>query len=182
MKDLVILSIVPTTRKIGWAVYRNGSVVNHGAKRLSAERCVKQCGNWLCEMIVGWGITHVVVKDICGDAEMRKDKDFCALAKMQGVAEYLASANNIGLTLLNPLNRKSWMLPSMGKCGNVRDSLQMMGRVWSSWHKRRDVEADAMGIVLMYIVGRGLSVVFPSEDEDKTLTNESNENQYGELE
>lgn len=164
-KEKVILAIDGAT-KTGWAIYKNGIIVKHGTKQFASATRIKQYGRWLCDIVGENGITHIVAEDIYRLHNRTQDKAFLALAKMQGVLEYVASSANVELSLINPLQVKFMMIPSVTRHERKDDKQRMISRVkflgYELENDKADDEADAIGILLTYLYNKGIPVTHPN--------------------
>lgn len=166
-KEQVILSIDGAT-KTGYAIYKNGEIIEHGTERFTPSKRIYQYGNWLVQMIDKWQITHIAAEDIYREHSRTRDNAFYVLAKMQGVLEYIAFTNGVELTLLNPLQVKSKMIPSFRKkYSRDEDKQRMINRIKRLGYQletdKADDEADAIGILITYLDNRNFTVTHPSE-------------------
>lgn len=162
-KEKVILSIDGAT-KTGWAIYKNGKIVKHGTKRFTNPICGKYF-NWLVQMIGENEVTHIAAEDIYRLHNRTQDKAFLALAKMQGVLCAVAENNKVDLTLLNPLQVKFVMIPSVTRHERKDDKQRMINRVkflgYQLENDKADDEADAIGILITYLHNNGIPVKHP---------------------
>ena len=163
-KKQVILSIDGAT-KTGWAVYKNGEIMKHGTKKFNPDKRAFQYGKWLGRMIGEYGITHIAAEDIFREHNRTQDKAFLALAKMQGVLEYVANESGAGLALLNPLQVKGYMIPSFNRLDRGNDKVRMVARVKGLGYQlktdKADDEADAIGIMITYLANNRIPVTHP---------------------
>ena len=163
-KEKVILAIDGAT-KTGWAIYKNGKIVKHGTRRFASTTRIKQYGDWLCKMIGEHEVTHIAAEDIYRLHNRTQDKAFLALAKMQGVLEYVSSSANVELSLLNPLQVKFVMIPSVTRHERKDDKQRMINRVkflgYTLENDKADDEADAIGILITYLHNNNIPVVHP---------------------
>lgn len=163
----VILSIDGAT-KTGWAIYQNGTITEHGTKRFNSNKRIPQYYNWLLKMIGENEITHIVAEDIFREHSRTKDNAFYVLSKMQGVLECVTSLSNTELTLLNPLQVKTEIIPSFKKHNRAEDKQRMINRVQSLGYQletdKADDEADAIGILITHLKNCNLPVTHPKNN------------------
>lgn len=166
-KEQVILSIDGAT-KTGYAIYKNKKIIEHGTKHFTPSRRIFQYGEWLLETINKWQITHIAAEDIFREHNHTKDTAFHVLSKMQGILEYISYKNNIELTLLNPLQVKSKIIPRFRtKYNRDEDKQRMINRIkrlgYQMESDKADDEADAIGILIAHLDNRNLPVTHPNE-------------------
>lgn len=104
--DYRVLALDQATYTTGWAIYQNGSLLNHGTHSVNYEseaNRINEIKNWVWNMVVSWNIDLVELEDIqlqdhreagARGAEIGVTT-YKALAHLQGVLINLLYANNI---------------------------------------------------------------------------------------
>lgn len=162
--EKIILSIDGAT-KTGWAIYKDGRIILHGTKKFIPQRRYIDYFRWLMEIITKYKITHIVAEDIFREHSRTMDNAFYVLSKMQGVLECAAGINGKTITLLNPLQVKNNMIPSLKPHNRKNDKIRMINRVnflgYQLETEKSDDEADAIGILITYLDNNNIPVNHP---------------------
>lgn len=143
-----ILSL-DTANKCGWAIWRNGSIVNSGVWNFTSKtigRKLTKFSSQLTEIIVSWKVTDIVAEDIYLDTS--RPKAFWRLGEMRGVLLAVAEQHNIAVNFIEPSQHKRYLChSSYATKSDTQNALQRLGygEIFSN------DEADAIAILLTYI-------------------------------
>lgn len=177
MENKIVVLAIDPAEKTGWAIYKNGRIAKHGTKHLAKSTCGKYF-NWLAQMIGENEVTHIVAEAIFREATHKKDKAFWSLAAMQGVLCAVAENNNIDLSLIEPQEAKTAMIPNLwlklfpfkGDKQKIRQECKrlMVEHVkflgYELENDKADDEADAIGILITYLQNNNIPVTHPNHN------------------
>lgn len=168
-ENTTILSIDGAT-KTGYAIYKDGRITEHGTKRFRKETRCCEYGCWLEKIIKEKGVTHIVAENIYREHTQTKDAAFQVLANLQGVLVYISGCYNVPVTFYDPLFVKSKIIPTVWGKQHTRteDKERMIGCVtnrygYSLADSKADDEADAIGIMITYLLANNLPVTHPKD-------------------
>lgn len=161
--EKVVLAIDGAT-KCGYAIWRNGVIVESGTKQFNRKKRLTDYYHWLIEVIGEWEVTEIVAENIYREHNHLLDKTLIALAKMQGVVEMVSEECGITSKFINPLAVKYYMINGT-TCNRAEDKQRMINRVthlgYTLESEKADDEADAIGIMLTYLDDKNLPITHP---------------------
>lgn len=164
----VILS-VDAAQKTGWAIYKNGRIIEHGTKQLKRTSKFGSYGEWLKRMINKYNVNCIVAEDVFRKKDHTRENAYSALTKMQGVLLYVIETEGLESAFLNPLLVKDTMIPTVywKKHERTEDKKRMINRVQSLGYgldsDTADDEADAIGILITYLKSKKYPLTHPQK-------------------
>lgn len=167
-ENTTILSIDGAT-KTGYAIYKDGRITEHGTKRFRKETRSYEYGCWLEKIIKEKGVTQIVAEDIYREHTQTKDKAFQVLANLQGVLKYISGCYNVPVTFYNPLFVKSNIISTSSEQHTRTEDKERMIRCvtnrygYSLADSKADDEADAIGIMITYLLEHNMPVTHPKD-------------------
>lgn len=167
-KDNIIMALDGAT-VTGWALYTNGVITAHGAKKFRTTHNNTRCGEycqWLSKMIAKHHITHIVAEDTYRDHKEQRDKAFAGLEEMKGVVMAVTFSTGIGFSLIDNLKWRNIVFRNFRRYNREEYKQRMINRakVWGYELKndKADDEADAIGILAAYLQLRDFPVTHPN--------------------
>lgn len=167
-KDNIIMALDGAT-VTGWALYTNGVITAHGAKKFRTTHNNTRCGEycqWLSKMITKHHITHIVAEDAYRDHKEQRDKAFAVLEEMKGVVMAVTYSTGIGYSLIDNLKWRSVVLHNIGRYNRNEYKQRMINRA-KAWgyelkNDKADDEADAIGILAAHLQLNDFPVIHPN--------------------
>lgn len=158
-----------TATTTGYAIYKNGKIIEHGIWKLNILDRYKQLYAQLTKTIRKYHVTTIVAEDIFKSKDQRLISAYQVLAELRGVIELVAQRNNLGLSFLNPLIVKSRMIPSFSyktkgtRADQKKAMINAITRLGYVLNTTKDDEADAIGILITYVEGMRYQLQHPSQ-------------------
>lgn len=164
----VILALDIASHKTGYAIYKNGKIAQHGTWQLSEDVELVTKVN---AIVVKNKVTDIVAEDIFHSKEIKLETAYRVLCECRGIVKAVAKMNNIQISFINPLmvKKRIWNYGYHNSTLSRQEQKQrMINRITKSYgysleNSKADDEADAIGILIVFLEKYDLPVVHPHQ-------------------
>jgi crossover junction endodeoxyribonuclease RuvC len=182
---MTILALDTSSSKTGYAIYKDGKIIEHGSIRLigHGDSDTEKIQNRLAklytkigELISKHNITQIVAEDIFRDSDPRKQKAFDVLAQCRGIVIASNTQNELPpVFFINPLKVKHdiWGYSSSIRSHRIMTRQEQKERMCKAVEhlgyklkidrksNKDNDQADAIGILITYLNAHDFQVTHP---------------------
>lgn len=176
---MIIISLDTASKKTGYAIYKNGTIITHGAWKIDQLRPFSDLERKINTTIAKYGATVIVAEDIYKSQDTRLQSAFDALSKCHGILHLISEKTQIPLTLIDPrrAKRKMWgyttaradhrTMTRQEQKQRMCKAVERLGyqlKTDRNGNKDND-QADAIGILITYLTAHNLPVTHPKPNK-----------------
>ncbi|MDR0976512.1 MAG: hypothetical protein LBL78_01970 [Prevotellaceae bacterium] len=168
----VILALDTASAKTGYAVYKDGYIIDSGTWTLKRSIRFADLARQINLTIKEYGVTQIVAENVFKDKDAQKSSAFKILLKCQGVVECVAQSHKLEETVfIQAVAVKQYMWHYNTYSNLTRDQqkarmikcVQHLG--YELEHDKADDEADAIGLLITYIDTKGYTIHHPADKQ-----------------
>ena len=162
---MTILGLDTASRKTGYAVYRDGRIIAHGAWKIDPAHTFSDLEDKILSALGRYGVTEIVAEDIYRSRDSRLQAAFDVLSQCQGVLRLISDKSGLPLWLVDArvAKREMWgyttarpthrAMPRSEQKERMCRAVERLGyRLGTDRNGRADDdEADAIGILVTYV-------------------------------
>lgn len=173
---MTILSLDTASRKTGYAIYKDGAIITHGAWKIDHLRPFCDLEQKIIHAITKHCATVIVAEDIFKSQDTRLQSAFDVLSKCHGILHLISEKAQIPLALIDPRRAKRTMwgyttsranhriMPRQEQKQRMCRAVERLGYQLNTdrnGNKDND-QADAIGILITYLNAHNLPVTHPN--------------------
>lgn len=172
---MTILSLDTASKKTGYAVYKDGTIITNGAWKIDQLRPFSDLERKITTTIAKYDITVIVAENIYKSQDTRLQSAFDALSKCHGVLNLISENTETPLILIDPRRAKRVMwgyttaradhrtMTRQEQKARMCRAVERLGyklKTDRNGNKDND-QADAIGILITYLNAHNLPVTHP---------------------
>lgn len=173
---MTILSLDTASRITGYAIYRNGKIIDSGAWKIDQSKPFSDLEEQITTALKKYNVTHIVAEDIYKSQDTRLQSAFDKLSKCHGVLNLISEKTDTPLTLIDSRKAKREMwgyttarpsyrtMPREEQKARMVRAVERLGYILSTdrnGNKSND-QADAIGILITYLRAHKIPVRHPT--------------------
>lgn len=173
---MTILGLDMASRKTGYAIYRNGKIIRHGVWQINQRTPFSDLAEKINAALSKYEVTQIVAEDIYKSQDMRMQSAFDKLSKCHGVLNLISEQTGTPLALMDPrkAKREIWgyttarlshrTMPREEQKARMIRAVERMGYALDTDRNgnKSDDEADALGILITYIIHHNIPINHPA--------------------
>ncbi|MDE6223371.1 MAG: crossover junction endodeoxyribonuclease RuvC [Muribaculaceae bacterium] len=174
--NTTILALDTASRLTGYAIYKDGAIIESGVWRLNTLRKLSDLESRITATLTKYHITEIVAENIYKSQDTRLQSAFDVLSQCQGVLRCISEKTDTPLTLIDPRRAKRaiWgyttsnprhkTMPRAEQKERMVRAIQRLGYTLEADRNGNpsNDQADAIGIMLTHLLAKKLPVCHPT--------------------